>query len=161
MTRRIGRPVATIVLTSEEEQKLRLMARRPSAKQQDALRARIILGCAQGLTNTKLAQQERVCLPTVGKWRTRFAKDRLAALADAPRTGAPRQITDAKVEEVVTRTLESTPPGCTHWSSRKMARTTNISEHSVLRIWHAFGLKPHLSKSFQTFDRSDVRRKGA
>lgn len=149
MSKNIGRPVAKIVLSVEEKSKLRLMARRPSAQQQDALRARIILGCAEGLPNQKVARRERVCRPTVGKWRSRFAKDRLAALVDAPRSGAPRQISDTKVEEVVTRTLESTPPGCTHWSSRKMAKAVDISEHSVLRIWHAFGLKPHLSKSFK------------
>jgi len=144
-----GRPVATIVLTAQEQEKLWLMARRPTARQQDALRARIILGCAEGLSNKQVARRERICLPTVGKWRRRFAKDRLAALADAPRSGAPRQISDAKVEEVVTRTLESTPPARTHWSSRKMAKQTGISEHSVLRIWHAFGLKPHISEGFK------------
>jgi transposase len=144
-----GRPVATIVLTPAEKEKLLLMARRPTARQQDALRARIILGCAEGLSNQQVARRERVCLPTVGKWRRRFAKDQLAALADAPRSGAPRQISDAKVEEILTRTLESTPPAHTHWSSRKMAKQTGISEHSVLRIWHAFGLKPHLSEGFK------------
>ncbi len=144
-----GRPVARIVLTACEEEKLVLMARRPTARQQDALRARIILGCGEGLSNEQVARRERVSLPTVGKWRRRFARGRLEALADAPRPGAPRKISDAQVEEVVTRTLETTPKARTHWSSRTMAKVAGISEHSVLRIWHAFGLKPHLTKGFK------------
>lgn len=145
----IGRPVPKIILTSAEQQKLEMIARRPKSNQRDARRARIILLCAQGLSNGQIARRERICLPTVGKWRTRFARDGIGALGDAPRSGAPRSISDAKVEEVVTKTLESSPRARTHWSSRTMARETGISEHSVLRIWHAFGLKPHLSKSFK------------
>jgi transposase len=137
------------VLTACEEEKLVLMSRRPTARQQDALRARIILGCSEGLSNEAIARRERVSLPTVGKWRRRFARGRLEALADAPRPGAPRKISDAQVEAVVTRTLETTPKARTHWSSRTMARAAGISEHSVLRIWHAFGLKPHLTKGFK------------
>jgi transposase len=144
-----GRPVADIILTAPEKNKLTLMARRPTARQQDALRARIILACAEGLTNQEVARRERVCLPTVGKWRRRFATGRLEALTDAPRSGAPRKISDAAVEEVVTKTLETTPSARTHWSSRRMAKASGISEHSVLRIWHAFGLKPHLTKGFK------------
>jgi transposase len=144
-----GRPVAQIVLSPTEHEKLTLMARRPTAHQQDALRARIILACGRGLSNQQVAKQERVSLPTVGKWRRRFTQGRLEALADAPRPGAPRKISDTKVEEIVTQTLESTPTARTHWSSRTMAKAAGISDHSVRRIWHAFGLKPHLTKSFK------------
>ena len=87
--------------------------------------------------------------PTVGKWRTRFAQDRLDGLVDAPRTGKPRSISDDKVEEVVTRTLETKPTAKTHWSTRSMAKESGISHDSVKRIWGAFGLKPHLVKSFK------------
>lgn len=145
----IGRPVATIILTEPEHHKLRLMASRPKSNQRDALRARIILGCAEGLNNSTVAKRERVSLPTVGKWRSRFATDRIAALADAPRSGAPRRIDDQKVEAVITKTLESVPKARTHWSSRSMARESCISDHSVRRIWRAFGLKPHRVESFK------------
>jgi transposase len=144
-----GRPVADILLTSMEKEKLTLMARRPTTRQQDALRARIILACAEGLSNQDIARREKVCLPTVGKWRSRFSRGRLEALVDASRSGAPRKISDAAVEEVVTKTLETTPTARTHWSSRRMAKEAGISDHSVLRIWRAFGLKPHLTKSFK------------
>jgi transposase len=145
----MGRPVAKIVLTPMEKEKLTLISQRRTAQQQEAQRARIILWCAEGLANQEVAKRERVCLPTVGKWRSRFAKARLEALVDAPRSGAPRQITDRAVEEVITKTLETTPPARTHWSSRLMAKQAGISEHSVLRIWRAYGLKPHLVKSFK------------
>jgi transposase len=145
----IGRPVAKIVLTPMEKEKLTLISQRRTAQQQEAQRARIILLCAEGLTNQEVAKRERVCLPTVGKWRSRFAKSRLGALVDAPRRGAPRQITDREIEQVITKTLEGRPVARTHWSSRLMAKEAGISDHSVLRIWRAYGLKPHVVKGFK------------
>ena len=126
-----------------------MIANRPKSNQRDALRARIILGASEGLSNTEIARREKVSLPTVGKWRSRYAKERIDALADAPRSGAPRSIDDKKVEEVLTKTLEGAPRARTHWSSRLMAKEAGISEHSVLRIWRAFGLKPHRVDSFK------------
>lgn len=145
----VGRPVAAIDLTAEERSKLEELARRRKTSQAVALRSRIVLDCAAGLTNTEVAAKLSVTLPTVGKWRARFARDRLAGLTDAPRPGQPRKITDAKVEEVVTRTLESTPANATHWSTRSMAKASGLTQNAVLRIWHAFGLKPHLQESFK------------
>jgi transposase len=138
-----------IELTVVEREKLSMIAKRRKSQQQDSQRARIILLCADGLSNKEVAKRERVAQATVGKWRTRFAKERLAGMVDAPRSGAPRQINDAKVEEIITKTLESKPHARTHWSSRLMAKESGVSEHSVQRIWHAFGLKPHLVKSFK------------
>jgi len=145
----IGRPVAPIVLSPAEKEKLTLIASRPKSNQRDAQRARIILGASEGLSNTEIARHERVSLPTVGKWRSRYAREKVAALADAPRSGSPRRIDDKKVEEVLTKTLEGTPRAHTHWSSRLMAKEAGISDHSVLRIWRAFGLKPHRVDSFK------------
>ena len=131
------------VLSPAEKEKLTLIANRPKSNQRDALRARIILEASEGLSNTEIARRERFSLPTVGKWRSRYARQKIEALADAPRSGAPRSIDDKKVEEVPTKTLETTPRARTHWSSRLMAKEAGISEHSVLRIWRAFGLTPH------------------
>jgi transposase len=144
-----GRPVSKINLSQEEFEKLRLIGRRPTSEQGMALRANIILSCAEDKTNQTVAQELGVCVHTVGKWRRRFAAERMAGLVDAPRSGAPREISDQKVEEVVTKTLETTPPARTHWSSWLMAKEAEISQHSVRRIWQAFGLKPHLVKSFK------------
>ena len=145
----MGRPVPRIELTPHEREKLTLIAQRRKSHQQDALRARIVLHCAKGLDNQDVAKLEKVSNPTVGKWRRRFAKERLAGLVDAPRSGAPRTISDARVEAVITRTLETKPVAATHWSSRKMAKEMGLSDHTVRRIWRCFGLKPHLVKSFK------------
>lgn len=114
-----------------------------------ALRCRIILECAKGQTNSQIAALLRASLPTVGKWRARFAVNRLAGLSDAPRPGQPRKITDEQVERVVTQTLESTPPNATHWSTRTMAKHSGLKPNTILRIWRAFGLKPHLQETFK------------
>jgi len=79
----------------------------------------------------------------VGKWRSRFLNKRLDGLLDEPRPGAPRRITDADVERVVTMTLESTPADATHWSTRSMARTTGMTQNAIWRIWQAFGPKTY------------------
>jgi transposase len=145
----LGRPVLKIELTTPEREKLSMIASRRKSQQQESQRARIILLCADGLANKEVAKRERVSQATVGKWRMRFAKERLAGMVDAPRSGAPRTISDSKVEEIITKTLENKPHARTHWSSRIMAREAGISEHSVQRIWRAFGLRPHLVKTFK------------
>jgi transposase len=114
-----------------------------------ALRSRIVLECAKGYANTEVAEELSVSMPTVGKWRKRFLKDRLEGLVDEPRPGAPRSITDEEVERVVTKTLESQPKNATHWSTRKMAEATGLSQNAIWRIWNAFGLRPHRTKTFK------------
>jgi transposase len=114
-----------------------------------ALRARIVLAAAGQLTNAEIAELEGVSRPTVTKWRNRFAERRLEGLMDEPRPGRPRTITDQDVEEVVIKTLESSPRDATHWSTRSMARETGIAPDSVMRIWHAFGLQPHRRQTWK------------
>ena len=143
------RKAIAIELTENEEAKLRLLAARPKTSQRDAKRAGIILCCAQGLENKEVARKLGVTVQTVGKWRKRFYAARLEGLVDLPRSGSPRTISDDKVEEVVTKTLESKPRGKTHWSSRTMASEAGVSDFTVRRIWHAFGLKPHQSRTFK------------
>jgi transposase len=144
-----GKAPVGITLTEQELGKLRLIASRPKSHQRDAVRARIILFCAGGLNNVQVAAKTGVSRATVGQWRNRFAAEGIAGLVDAPRSGAPRRIDDAQVEEIVTETLEGRPEAKTHWSSRLMAKRAGISDHSVRRIWKAFGLKPHQTKSFK------------
>jgi transposase len=114
-----------------------------------AQRARIVLMCADGMTNKAVAAEMRLGRETVGRWRTRFVRQRFAGLSDEPRPGVPRSIPDAKVEEVVVRTLEEVPEGATHWSMRELAKVVGISPTSVHRIWRAFGLKPWLVDEFR------------
>ena len=138
-----------LTLTDDEREKLEAWVRRPKTSQRLALRSRIVLAAAAGEANTAVARRLRVTMPTVGKWRARFLADRLEGLVDEPRPGAPRTITDADVEAVVTKTLESKPDNATHWSSRGMAAACGLSQTAVARIWRAFGLKPHLYETFK------------
>ena len=124
-------------------------ARRAKTAQAVAQRARLILGCAAGKTNTVVAHELRLTKQTVGKWRHRFLARRLDGLLDEPRPGAPRTITDAQVERVLTRTLESTPVDATHWSTRSMAKASGLSRSAVHRIWRAFALQPHRTETFK------------
>ena len=144
-----GRPKAPLTLNDDERQKLRTWASRPKSTQRLATRARIVLLCDEGLDNKQVAAQLRINAVTVGKWRKRFQENRLEGLTDEPRPGAPRTILDARVEEVVTKTLEEKPKAATHWSTRGMAEAVGLSQSAIVRIWNAFGLKPHKSETFK------------
>jgi len=146
---RTGRPTPLLVLTSEERMTLEQWTRRPKTGQALALRARIVLGCGAGKTSTAVAQELRVCRPTVGKWRRRFLQQRLDGLLDEARPGTPRKVSDADVERVLTLTLETVPRDATHWSTRSMATRSGLSRCTVHRIWHAFGLQPHRTETFK------------
>lgn len=144
-----GTPAAAVVLTDEERETLERWARRPKSAQALALRCRIVLASAQGLTNTAIAERLGVTRTTAAKWRNRFVASRLDGLWDEPRPGAPRTVTDDDVERVIVKTLEETPVDATHWSTRSLAASTGMSQSAVSRIWRAFGLKPHLVDSFK------------
>src|ERR687889_819130 len=120
----MGRPTQPIVLSDEERSKLQEWARRPKTAQRLALRSKIVLGCAEGIENRQVARQLRITDQTVCKWRERFRTARLEGLADEPRPGAPRKITDAEVEALITRTLETVPAQGTHWSTRTIAQAS-------------------------------------
>src|ERR1700758_4275149 len=108
---RTGRPKATLKLNEDEKRELTSLAHRSRSAAALARRARIVLVCAEGHDNHAVARKLRVTPATVGKWRKRFVQDCLEGLYDEPRPGAPRTITDEQVEQVVVRTLESTPRG--------------------------------------------------
>lgn len=146
---RLGRPLQPVLLTLEERTTLEGWATRRSTAQALALRARIVLQAAAGDSNTVIARHERVTRPTVGKWRGRFLRQRLAGLLDEPRPGVPRKITDSDVDTVITKTLESAPPDATHWSTRSMAEATGFSQSAISRIGRAFALQPHRVETFK------------
>ena len=150
MEPRRGRPKKQELIVSEEQRsELRRLAAQARSSRAVAFRARIILGCASGLSNAAVAARLRTTGFTVGFWRSRFIAEGIAGLGDEPRPGAPREIGDEKIEQVVRLTLEKTPKGATHWSSRMLAGRTGLSRSTISRIWRAFGLKPHRSESFQ------------
>ena len=146
---RTGRPKVALILTAEERQRLESLAHRSRSAPHVARRARVVLACAAGADNKVVARRLHVTPATVCKWRGRFVRQRLDGLYDEPRPGAPRTITDEQVEQVIIRTLETTPSGATHWSTRDMAKAVGLSRMAISRIWHTFGLQPHRSETFK------------
>lgn len=146
---RTGRPKQPLKLTREERDRLESLAHRARSQPFLARRARVVLACGDGLNNSSVARKLRVSPGMVGKWRTRFLKARLEGLYDEPRPGAPRTVSDEQVEKVVIKTLESTPRGETHWSTRGLAKATGLSRMTISRIWRAFGLQPHRRDTFK------------
>jgi transposase len=141
--------VAAVVLSDEERRTLQRWARRAKSSQALAQRCRIVLGCADGGSNQDVAAALGIWPQTVGKWRRRFLERRLDGLVDEPRPGAPRTVSDERVEQVVVATLERTPRDATHWSRASMAAESGLSRSTVGRIWKTFGLKPHLVDTFK------------
>jgi transposase len=146
---RTGRPKQPLIVTEEERERLESLAHRARSQALLARRARVVLACAEGLDNKAVAKKLRCGLGMVGKWRARFLKARLEGLYDEPRPGAPRKISDDQVEKLVIQTLESTPRGQTHWSTRGLAKASGLSRMTISRIWHAFGLQPHRAETFK------------
>jgi len=146
---RKGRKLEGLQVSPHERERLQEWSRRPKTAQALALRARIVLRAAKGMSNTEIANELRVGQHMVGKWRRRFMERRLDGLVDLPRPGQPRRITDRDVERVVRKTLEETPADATHWSIRSMAKATKLTPNAIFRIWQAFGLQPHRTTTFK------------
>jgi transposase len=146
---RSGRRKAELVLTGAERAELTRWARRAKTAQFLALRAKIVLRCADGGTNKQVAAELGIAQATVNRWRARFVEDRLDGLADEPRPGRPPSILLDRVEDIVVATLESTPSNDTHWSRASMAEHSGLSRSTIGRIWRKFDLKPHLQDSFK------------
>lgn len=145
----LGRPIPPLHLTESEREELERWSRRSKTAQALAQRARIVLGCAAGKTNTVVAAELHLAKATVGKWRRRFMERRVDGLLDEPRPGTPRKVSDAQVERVLTLTLESTPVDATHWSTRSLAQQCGLGKSTINRIWRAFGLQPHRTETFK------------
>lgn len=143
-----GRPRAEVVVTDEERTTLMRLTKRARVNRALAFRAKIVLACIDS-ADTVVARRLRTTKTTVAKWRSQFVERRLAGLYDEPRVGAPRTISDEQVEAIIVKTLETTPPGETHWSTRSMAKAAGISHTMVSRIWRTFRVQPHRTESFK------------
>ncbi|WP_246709738.1 helix-turn-helix domain-containing protein [Bradyrhizobium sp. 6(2017)] len=136
--------LASLTLSDEERTELKALTTRRKTAQALALRARIVLTCAEGGQNKEVAAKLGLGRSTVGKWRRRFVEQRVDGLHDEPRSGAPRTVDDVRIEAMIVRTLESCPENATHWSSRGMAKASGLSVSTVQRTWRAFGRIPPL-----------------
>lgn len=144
-----GPALKPLAIRPDDQAQLLAWSRRPKTAQALAVRARIILLAGEGLTNSAIARQLSVTLKTVGKWRQRYLDEGADGLLDEPRPGTPRKLSDAQVEQVLTRTLETQPDAATHWSTRDMAKACGLSQSSISRIWRAFSLAPHRTETFK------------
>lgn len=140
---RQGRRTPPLLLTEEERNALQSLIRRPTCPQALALRARVILLCAQGHSNTETAAELHITIQTAGKWRQRFLEKRMDGLLDGPRPGTPRKLSEADIDRVLRLTREAAPGNSGHWSTRSLAAATGLSRASIHRIWRAFSLQPH------------------
>jgi transposase len=146
---RTGRPKKPLLLTDDERRTLEQWARRPKTSQRLALRSRVVLACAEGQANGAVARHVHVSGNSVGKWRERFRVKRLEGLADEPRPGVARKVTDDIVVDIITRTLEAPPPQMTQWTTRAMGEVAGLSKATISRIWRTFGLQSHRLETFK------------
>src|SRR4051794_41895988 len=123
-----GRPKAELELTDEERATLTRLSRRAKSSQALALRCRIVLACAEGLSNLEVSQRLGVTRPTVGKWRSRFVRGRLDGVTDEPRPGRPPSITGDQIEGVVGGALGETPGNATPWARTSEAQRSGPSQ---------------------------------
>ena len=136
-----------IVLTDEERAELTRLARSKLTSVRLVQRARIVLLAAESLQNKDIAEQVGVGRVQVSRWRERYAQSRLAGIErDLPRGAPPVKVDAARLVELTT---QSQPAAATHWSTRTMAVELGVSASTVMRHWHAHGLKPHIVRGFK------------
>jgi putative transposase len=148
MTKLRGRPSREISLDAEDRATLERWARGRTVSHQLVQRSRAILLCAKGLSSPEVAEQLGLHKTTVSKWRNRFANGGVPSLHDKSRPNTDRKLPDEKVEEIIRTTLDTTPPGQTHWSTRQLSKKLGVSQSSINRVWRAFKLQPHRQSTF-------------
>jgi transposase len=137
-------------LSDEQRASLERIARSRTASVRFALRAKMVLMAAEGMSDVSIASQLNVSRQAVARWRGRFASLGIGGIEkDAPRPGRKPKISVAKIQRVVRMTTQEKPSDATHWSTRSMARASGLSEATVRRIWKKHGLKPHLVRNFK------------
>lgn len=144
-----GKPAPAVVLDSVQREQLESYASSRSLSHSLVVRAQIVLMAAGGMNNAAIGRQVGLNGDTVGKWRVRYLESGIEGLYDEVRSGRPRTIAEDKIAQVIQQTLDSKPEGQTHWSVRTAAAATGLSKSTIQRVWTAFGLKPHRTKSFK------------
>ncbi len=136
-----------IILTQDQRSELERRVRTQAQDVRSVRRARIVLLAADGVGNHEIARRLEISRNQVITWRGRFAEGGVAAIdADRPRSGRKPRIDATEIVRITTQTM---PEGATHWSTRKLAAKLGISDTTVLKVWQANGLKPHLVETFK------------
>jgi len=137
-------------VSPKDQRELTRLVRNPRTPQKLALRASIVLGAADGMSNNQLAQELATSRPTVIQWRRRYQQGGVEGLSqDAPRPGRKKQITAEQIAAIIDATLHTTPRNATQWSARTLGRAQGVSHSTVFRIWQSYGLQPHSIESFK------------
>ena len=144
-----GRPKSELILNDDEREQLVSLARSRSLPHGIVARAKVVLWSAEGRSNTEIAERLQWRNGTVGKWRKRFIDKRVAGLYDELRSGRPRSIEDEKIAVLLRRTLSRKPKAATHWTVRGAAAASGISKSTVHRLFRAFAVQPHRTRSFK------------
>jgi putative transposase len=145
----IGRPKSELVLSEDERVPLSSLAGSRSLPHAIVARAKVVLWSVEGVSNSEIATRLQWTSATVGKWRRRFIERRLPGLYDELRPGRPRSIEDEKIATLLRRTIASKPKAGTHWTVRDAAQVSGISKSTVHRLFQAFAVQPHRTRSFK------------
>lgn len=144
------KPTDALAVTMEQRRTLQAWIDAKTTPQRVVLRSRICLLAADGQSNNSIAKELRTSRPTVLQWRKRFSEGGPAGIAeDAPHGPSSRRTDADMVKLIVDRTLHTTPPDATHWSTRTLAEKVGVSHATIARVWDAHGLQPHRTKTFK------------
>src|SRR6266852_1154303 len=143
-------PARSLALDAPQRKRLAFLVRAGNTPQKLVQRARIILLAAAGRPNVAIAREVGVSRPTVLLWRERFACGGVPGLSfEKPRPGRKPALSPARIQQVVEATLQTTPPGATHWTVRTMAKAQGPGHTTIHRIWRQHGLQPHRVETFK------------
>lgn len=146
----MSRQAPPVSLTTEDRELLTKWAYSRSSPIRVVQRAHIVLLAGDGHPDTAIAEKLNTSRVTVHLWRSRFLELGVKGLEkDAPRPGRKKRISAKRVQALVEKTLQTTPPNATQWSVRTMSEATGLSRMTVQRIWKAHQLKPHLIRTFK------------
>ncbi len=133
---------ATVITLGEEEKAMLLSwARRGKTERRLAERANVILAAAAGKPTKEIAHDLGTRPARVSKWRTRYARDGIEGLKDAPRQGAPVRYGQPAEKRILALLDQPPPSGFSTWSGPLIARELkDVSKHQVWRVMRRHGL---------------------
>ncbi len=139
-----------IILTSEIHAQLVKLATNKLNEARVVERARIILLAADGQQNIAIAAKLGIDRRSVARWRARYLAQGIAGIKrDAPRPGRTPRLKKSLIKKILKTSCEYIPENATNWSTRTLAAQFGVSHSTIMRIWHAHGLKPHLVHPFK------------